>query len=74
MTTDTMHRILDLYDRAKDDPEYMALHDEYTPAQTALTDLLCRLPSADRQILEDYLSTSVGLYHRLMELAVAGDS
>ena len=70
MTNETMHRILDLYNRAKTDPEYMALHDEYTPAQQALADLLCRLPSADRQILEDYLSTSVGLYHRLLEMAL----
>ena len=75
MTKETMDRILDLYDRAMEDPQYMALHQVYAPTQTALADLLCRMSSADRQILEDYLSTSVGLHHRLLEMALQmGDS
>ena len=71
MTTETMHKILDLYDRAKDDPEYMALHAEYAPAQKALVDLLSRLPEDDSQILNDYLHTSVALFHRLLEMGLA---
>ena len=71
MTTETMHKILDLYDRAKDDPEYMALHAEYAPAQKALVDLLSRLPEDDSQILNDYLHTSVTLFHRLLEMGLA---
>ena len=70
MTKETMHRILDLYDRAKADPEYRTLHDEYAPAQAALADLLGRMPEDDRKILEDYLQTSVALFHRLMEMAL----
>ena len=29
MTKEAMHKILDLYDRAMEDPEYMTLHAEY---------------------------------------------
>ena len=65
-----MHRILDLYERAKNDPEYMALHDEYAPAQAAFADLLGRLPEQEQKIIGEYLRTSVGLYHRLLEMAM----
>ena len=68
MTNETMHNILDLYDRAMKDPEYMALHAEYAPAQKALAELASRLPETDSQILNNYLLTSVALYHHLLEL------
>ena len=71
MTKETMHSILDLYDRAAKDPEYMALHDEYAPAQGALVGLLERLSEQERTIVEEYLHTSVGLFHRLLEMALA---
>ena len=71
LTGETMHKILNLYDRAKEDPEYLALHDEYTPAQGALVGLLERLPSQERKIVEDYLHTSVALFHRLLEMGLA---
>lgn len=65
-----MHKILDLYDQAKDDPEYMALHTEYAPAQAAFADLLVQLPEQEQKIIEEYLRTSVGLFHRLLEMAL----
>ena len=74
MTTETMHKILDLYARAKDDPEYMALHAEYAPAQKALADLLERLPDTDSEILGNYLRTSVALFHRLLEIVLTTSS
>ena len=71
MNKETMHQILDLYDQAKDDPEYAALHAQYAPAQRAFTDLLERLPEADYEILSNYLQTSVALFYRLLEMAIA---
>ena len=70
MKKEAMHNILDLYDRAKKDVEYMTLHAEYAPAQRALADLLERLPDTDSEILGNYLRTSVALFHRLLELAL----
>lgn len=70
MDNGIMCRILDLYDKAKDDPEYMALHREYTPAQAAFANLLGRLPEQEQKIIGEYLRTSVGLYHRLLEMAL----
>ena len=60
MVNDTMHEILNLYDRAKNDPEYMALHREYAPAQAAFADLLGQLPEQEQKIIAEYLRTSVG--------------
>ena len=71
MKNEVLHKILDLYDRAKDDPEYMALHAEYAPAQRALAELLERLPDTDSEILGNYLRTSVALFHRLLEMGLA---
>ena len=67
MTKETMHKILDLYDRAMGDPEYMALHAEYAPVQRTLVDLLERLPETDYEILSNYLQISVALFYRLLE-------
>ena len=71
MAKETMHKILDLYDRAMEDPEYMALHAEYAPVQRALVDLLGCLPAQERKTIEDYLHTSVELFHRLLEMALS---
>jgi len=70
MKKETLHKILDLYDRAMEDPEYMVLHREYIPAQEAFADLLKRLPDEEGQIVENYLCTSVALLHRLLEIAL----
>ena len=75
MNNEVLHKILDLYDRAMEDPEYMALHAEYAPAQRALVDLLGCFPPQERKTIEDYLHTSVELFHRLLEMALSrGDS
>ena len=67
MTKEAMHKILDLYDRAMEDPEYMTLHAEYAPVQRTLVDLLERLPETDYEILSNYLQISVALFYRLLE-------
>ncbi|MBE6960562.1 MAG: hypothetical protein E7448_07585 [Ruminococcaceae bacterium] len=74
MNKQTMHKILDLYDRAMEDPDYMALHAEYIPAQRALVDLLERLPEADYEILSNYLQTSVALFYLLLEIVLTAAS
>ena len=75
MNNEVLHKILDLYDRAMEDPEYMALHAEYAPVQRTLAELLERLPAQERKIIEDYLHTSIELFHRLLEMALSrGDS
>ena len=70
MTNETMAQILNLYNQAAGDPEYAALHADYAQAQTAFSAWLRRLPEGERQIVEDYLHTSVALYHRLLEMAL----
>ena len=69
MTKETLHNILDLYDRARQDPEYLTLQADYAPAQEALTALWSRLPEKDARIIGDYLLASISLYHRLLEMA-----
>ena len=71
MTKEAMHKILDLYDRAMEDPEYMTLHAEYAPVQRTLAELLERLPAQERKIIEVYLNTSVELFNRLLEIALS---
>jgi hypothetical protein len=71
MTTETMHKILDLYDRAKDDPEYMALYAEYAPSQAAFIDFWGRLSEDKQQLVSNYLETSAALHHRLLEMAMS---
>ena len=73
MINEPADKILNLYDRARTDAEYMALHTEYAPAQKALADLLERLTDADRDILDNYLHASVALFHRLLDMALASD-
>ena len=70
MTNETVTQILNLYDRAVGDPEYAALHADYAKAQTVFSAWLRRLPEEERQIVENYLHTSVALYHRLLEMAL----
>ena len=70
MTKETMHKILDLYDQARQDAEYMALQEKYTPAQEAFAELWLHLPDVQQQIVGNYLSASVDLYHRLLDMAL----
>ena len=74
MTTETMHKILDLYDLAQQDAEYMALHEQYEPAQAAFADVWRNLPAAQQQIVNDYIFAAVSLYHRLLDMAFTTQS
>ena len=71
--------IIDVQEEALADEQYMQLYEEYAQAEAQLRQLLQELPSQQRAILEQYILTSVPLYHRLMILAMehgkkAGDS
>lgn len=63
-------KILDVYEIALQDEEYLRLYAEYVPVEKKLQKLLAVLPQSQRQDLEDYLLASVELHHRLMALAI----
>jgi len=63
-----MYKILDLYDRAHQDAEYMALHEQYAPAQAAFSDFWFNLPDAQQKIVDQYMFAAVSLYHRLLDM------
>ena len=63
-------KILDVYDAALRDAEYLHLHAEYTTAEKRLQKMMTELSQSHRQDLEDYLTASVQLHHRLMALAI----
>lgn len=66
-------KILDVYEIAATDEEYLRLYADYAPAQEKVQGLLEQLPQSQRKSLEDYLHASVGLYQRLMALAIQYD-
>lgn len=70
MDRKTYLKILNVQEFAMNDPEYLALHKDYAPAQERFADLLFRLPASEQAIIEDYLQHSTFLFHRLMALAL----
>ena len=70
MNTKGLHKILDIQDAAKQDAEYMRIYAEYAPAQERFAAFCNSLPEGKRKIVDDYLFTSVQLYHRILEIAV----
>ena len=54
---------------AEQDPEYNELEKDFIHRQTAVQNLISRLPGSDQEVLMDYLGAFGALEHRLVELA-----
>jgi len=70
MRIEMLNKILDVQELALQDETYLQLLSPYKSAQKDLQELMSDLSTEQLKILEEYLSASVGLHHRLMELAI----
>lgn len=70
MDQEILKKVLDVYEMALTDEQYLQFYADYAQAHEAFLDLLLRLPLDQRHICEDYLLSSVELHHRLMVLTI----
>ena len=70
MDKDSVMEIIAVQESASTDEEYLQLYADYSCAQDKFCCYLQEMPPLEREILENFLLTSVALHQRLMELAI----
>lgn len=70
MHKEILNKILEVREAALQDEIYLQLYSYYEPTQKELQKMMSVLPPEQLKILQDYLSASVELHHRLMTLAI----
>lgn len=72
MDRETVMKILDIQQAAREDPAYQELLAEYEPIHQRFLETLRTMDPAVREVLMDYLGVTVAMHLRLLEMAVEG--
>ena len=70
MDHDRIMELVAVQEKAMTDEEYLHLHGDYSIAQEKFCRLMKEMSPWEKEIVENYLLTSVALHQRLMELAI----
>ena len=70
MKKETIERYLAVYDRAKEDPNYLSLLEELRAADSRLLDAFEKMAPEHRDTVMDYLGVVHAINARMLELAL----
>lgn len=74
MKQETLHKILDVQDAAREDEIYRQLLAEYEPISQRFVRALQEMAPEHRAALEDFFGITAAMHLRLLEMAVEIDS